>query len=225
MCVWWEPQGGALGSAEQPKVAPEAVPSTSADAEIEARAAWGCGVYQVDAAGKRLAERARSPAEMRRWRSSATVRFPGGFDMKRAHLRVAASAAAALTALVPFAPSASADPVNAKNAFRFTAWCGGQPVSFVVNSANGQGQGVQDNDRAGGFSPGLVVGSHQVFTPTAEHLTFTFVTPDGQSFTDQKDLVKNRQVHDTVTCVLDVHQPQPDGSTFSLTGTVSGVFH
>ena len=135
------------------------------------------------------------------------------------------SPAAALSALVSFAPSASADPINAKNAFQFTASCGGQSVSFVVNSANGQGQGAQRNDQTGGFSPGLVVGSNEVLTPTAEHLIFTFTLPDGQTFSFPKNIEKHQQVHETVTCVLDVHQPQPDGSTFSITGTVSGVLH
>ena len=73
-------------------------------------------------------------------------------------------------ALVPMlclavAQSASADPVNAKNAGFFTAVCGTNELDVVVN-----GNGV--------FTPAHVIGSTSVFIPTAFDLTFTF-TPSG----------------------------------------------
>ncbi|HEU4973294.1 MAG TPA: hypothetical protein VFT35_15355 [Gaiellaceae bacterium] len=65
-----------------------------------------------------------------------------------------------------FAQTASADPVNAKNAGFFTAACGSTQLQVVVN-----GNGV--------FTPAHVIGSTSVFVPTAFDLTFTFIPSGG----------------------------------------------
>jgi hypothetical protein len=115
---------------------------------------------------------------------------------------------------------ASADPTGSKNSF--TAWAScdnGLSVPIVVNSANGQGAGSQNNNTAE-WTPAHVIGSNLVFHPTVFDLTFTF-TPTGgepQSFPQ----VDSRQTGKTrTTCEISGSQMSPFG-TFSLTGTVSG---
>ncbi len=89
-----------------------------------------------------------------------------------------------------FAQSASADPVNAKNAGFFTAVCGSTQLQVVVN-----GNGV--------FTPAHVIGSTSVFVPTAFNLTFSF-TPSGGGApeVDTETSAKARQPDNAVTCQL-----------------------
>ena len=113
-----------------------------------------------------------------------------------------------------FAQTASADPVNAKNAGFFTAVCGSTQLRVVVN-----GNGV--------FSPAHVIGSTSVFVPTAFDLTFTF-TPSGGGApdVDTETSAKARQPANAVTCQLPAALNTvtfPDG-TFTLDGTVTGFF-
>lgn len=113
-----------------------------------------------------------------------------------------------------FAQTASADPVNAKNAGFFTAVCGSTQLQVVVN-----GNGV--------FTPAHVIGSTSVFVPTAFDLTFTF-TPSGGGApeVDIETSAKARQPADAVTCQLPAALNTvtfPDG-TFMLDGTVTGFF-
>ena len=113
-----------------------------------------------------------------------------------------------------FAQTASADPVNAKNAGFFTAVCGSTQLQVVVN-----GNGV--------FSPAHVIGSTSVFVPTAFNLTFTF-TPSGGGApeVDTETSAKARQPANAVTCQLPAALNTvtfPDG-IFTLDGTVTGFF-
>ena len=113
-----------------------------------------------------------------------------------------------------FAQTASADPVNAKNAGFFTAVCGSTQLEVVVN-----GNGV--------FSPAHVIGSTSVFVPTAFNLTFTF-TPSGGG-TPEVDTETSAKAHEpsnAVTCQLPGALntiTSPEG-TFTLDGTVTGFF-
>lgn len=66
---------------------------------------------------------------------------------------------------------AAADPINAKNAFAFTATCDDQQVEFVVIGG-------------GPFTPGHVVGSTTVFIPEVLDLTFEFTPPGGPTQTE-----------------------------------------
>ena len=112
-----------------------------------------------------------------------------------------------------FAQTASADPVNAKNAGFFTAVCGSTQLQVVVN-----GNGV--------FTPAHVIGSTSVFVPTAFDLTFTF-TPSGGG--DPRLTPRPRRRHasqEAVTCQLPGALNTvivPEG-TFTLDGTVTGFF-
>jgi hypothetical protein len=112
------------------------------------------------------------------------------------------------------AQTASADPVNAKNAGFFTAVCGSTQLQVVVN-----GNGV--------FTPAHVIGSTSIFVPTAFDLTFTF-TPSGGGApeVDTETSAKAKQPKNAVTCqlpgVLNTFT-SPEG-TFTLDGTVTGFF-
>ncbi len=117
---------------------------------------------------------------------------------------------------------ASADPTGAKNAFNAWATCdNGMSVPIVVNSANGQGAGSQDNNTAE-WTPAHVVGSSSVFHPTVFNLTFTF-TPAGGGEPQSFQQVDARQTGKTqTTCTLSGSQTDPAGDTFSISGTVAG---
>jgi hypothetical protein len=118
------------------------------------------------------------------------------------------------------AGQAFADPGGSKNSLTFPVQCGDRSMKFVVNSANGQGSGAQDQNTAP-FTPALVVGTNEIFHPTTFDLTFTF-TPSGgkpQSFTDTAS--RKNQTGD-VTCSIDFSQTDPRGNTFAINGTVIG---
>lgn len=111
------------------------------------------------------------------------------------------------------AQAASADPTHAKNATFVTAVCGGQELHVVTN-----GNGT--------FTPAHVIGSTSVFVPTAFNLTFSFTTPDGQTFSDTNTASKPHASQATVTCDIPEAlntSTSPQG-TFSLSGTVTGFF-
>jgi hypothetical protein len=111
--------------------------------------------------------------------------------------------------LAALAQGAAADPINAKNAFAFTATCDGQQVDFVVIGG-------------GAFTPGHVVGSTTVFIPEVFDLTFTFTPPGGPTETETFTAAKGNPKGD-VTCDIDISETTPEG-TFTAVGTVSGFF-
>jgi hypothetical protein len=119
------------------------------------------------------------------------------------------------------AGAAAADPTGSKNAFLATATCdNGLTVPIVVNNANGQGAGQEDNETAV-WSPAQVVGSSAVFHPTVFDLTFTFTPAGGspESFTQQ---ASRHEAATQTTCTLTGSQSDPAGDTFTISGTVSG---
>ncbi len=128
----------------------------------------------------------------------------------------------AVLSLALFVGPAAADPDGAKNAFSGTANCGGAgSYQFVVNSANGQGAGTNNNGNQAEWTPAHLSPGNGVFHPTVFNLTFTF-TPSGgspQSFTNT-DSRKNQTGN--VTCSISGTQTDAAGDTFSLTGTVTG---
>jgi hypothetical protein len=134
------------------------------------------------------------------------------------HLIVAAAVIAGASLL---AGPALAAPTNAKNAFPGTAMCdNGQKFQFVVNSANGQGSGAQNNNTAEWTPAHLDNG--QVFHPTAFHnLTFTFTSADGQTQSFVNNDARKNQTG-SVTCEVSGSKTDPQGDTFSLSGSVTG---
>jgi hypothetical protein len=128
-----------------------------------------------------------------------------------------AIAVAALIGLT--AVGADAAPTGAKNAFEFTATCNGQDVPLVVNNANGQGPQSPDKSQAT-FAPAHVVGTNEVFHPTQFDLTFSFsFNGQTQSFTNTASR-PNKPA--PMQCMIDTTQTAPDGSSFSLQGSVGG---
>jgi len=147
----------------------------------------------------------------------------GVIDMKMRYARVAIATLGSVVALGMLAGPAVGAPTNAKNAFSGTAQCdNGVSYQFVVNSANGQGQGAQNNGQNQGEWAPAHLSNGKVFHPTAFDLTFTFTPANGssQSFTNT-DARKN-QTGD-VTCNISGSQTDPQGDTFSLSGDVTGT--
>jgi hypothetical protein len=128
----------------------------------------------------------------------------------------------AIAGLAPVAAAsmAGAAPTNAPNAFHGHAACGAAgSFSFVVNNANGQGQGTNNGTQAT-FAPAHL-DNGQVFHPTAFNLTFTLTAPDGSSQSFFNDAARKNQTGD-VTCTLSGSKSSPMG-TFSISGTVTGT--
>jgi hypothetical protein len=111
--------------------------------------------------------------------------------------------------IVALIQGAAADPINAKNAFAFTATCDDQQVDFVVIGG-------------GAFTPGHVVGSTAVFIPEVLDLTFEFTPPGGPTETQTLTRAKRNPQGD-VTCSLDASETSPEG-TFRVSGTATGFF-
>jgi len=136
-------------------------------------------------------------------------------------VRLAATVAVALAAGVVVS-AAAADPSGSKNNFTFPATCDGATVMLVVNSANGQGNGAQDQDTAP-FAPAHVLGTNQVFHPTKFDLTFTSMS-GGQTFSFV-DTDTKRNAKTPTECSIDYSITDPDtGDTFALAGNVWGFF-
>jgi hypothetical protein len=143
--------------------------------------------------------------------------------MKLRYARIALATLASTIALGILGGPALAAPTNAKNAFSGMAQCdSGQSYSFVVNNANGQGQGAQNNGQNQGEWAPAHLSNGQVFHPTAFDLTFTFTPANGQSqsFTNT-DARKNQTGN--LTCQISGSQTDPQGNTFSLSGSVTGT--
>lgn len=118
---------------------------------------------------------------------------------------------------------AGAAPTGAKNAFVAHADCdSGQSFDIVVNNANGQGQGAQNNGQnQAEWAPAHVIGSTAVFHPTGFDLTFTVTGPEG-TFTFTNTDVRAHQTGDT-TCSISGSVSDGMGDTFSLNGSVTGT--
>jgi hypothetical protein len=143
--------------------------------------------------------------------------------MRKALVRSLLVAAGAASMVGMLAGPASADPSGAKNAFPGTANCGAAgSFQFVVNNANGQGSGTNNNGNQALFAPAHLSPGNGVFHPTVFDLTFTFTPAGGgtpQSFTNTAARVNQTG---NVTCSLSGTQTDPAGDTFSLSGNVTG---
>jgi hypothetical protein len=117
---------------------------------------------------------------------------------------------------------ASADPNGAKNAFSGTADCGSAgSFDFVVNSANGQGSGTNNNGNQAEWTPAHLSPGNGVFHPTVFDLTFTFTPAGGTPMTETDTSARKNQTGN-VTCNISGSQMDEAGDTFMLSGTVTG---
>ena len=149
-------------------------------------------------------------------------------DRKLSTSRCAVAVGVAAALLVGGSVTASAAPTGAKNSFTFPTSCtDGQTVEqvmIVVNSANGQGQGTNNNPKGQAtFTPGHIVGTNKLLHPTAFNLTFTFTPAQGPSQSFTQTSARSHGPASPVTCTIDYTTP-PDsqGNTFGLSGTVQG---
>jgi hypothetical protein len=133
---------------------------------------------------------------------------------------VVLAVAASVSAVI--AGSASADPTGSKNNLTLPATCNGAPVTLVVNSANGQGIGQEDQNTAP-FAPAHVVGSTAVFHPAVFDLLFSS-TPAGGTTQSFLNTNAQKNAKTPVTCTIHFSETDPAGDTFALDGTVSGFF-
>ncbi len=126
--------------------------------------------------------------------------------MKRRLLVLLFSAALVAVAI---APTAVADPINAKNSLQLQAVCGTRTLTVVVNG-NGE------------FTPAHVIGSTSVFIPTAFDTTFTFTPTGGPTMVQHDTSAKSAPLQNTMTCTIPFQSfPSPVG-TFTIQGTVTG---
>jgi hypothetical protein len=148
--------------------------------------------------------------------------------MRMNRMRGLAVAGLALVVFSVAALPASADPTKAKNSATFPASCSNgttvEHLVAVVNNANGQGSGTQNNPKGqANFAPAHVVGSNAVFHPTKFDLTFMFTPVGGppQSFLDTATRPNGPA---PVSCSVNFSTTDPHGNTFSFSGTVGGYF-
>ena len=126
--------------------------------------------------------------------------------MKRRLLVLLISGALAAIAI---APTAGADPINAKNSLQLQAFCGTQTLNVVVNG-NGE------------FTPAHVIDSTSVFIPTAFDITFTFTPPGGPTMIQHDTSAKSAPLQNTMTCTIPFQSFPSPGGTFTIQGTVTG---
>jgi hypothetical protein len=136
--------------------------------------------------------------------------------------RILVAAVVVTVAAMLATTSALADPSGSKNSLTFPASCNGTAVILVVNSANGQGSGSQ-NQTTAPFAPAHVVGSNAIFHPTAFNLTFSF-TPAGGTTFSFPDTATMRNARTPVTCTINFSQTDTAGNTFAINGTAAGYF-
>ena len=126
--------------------------------------------------------------------------------MKR---RLLVLVAVGVLAAVLIAPTAGADPTNARNAQLLQAVCGTDTFNVVVNG-NGE------------FTPAHVIGTTSVFIPTAFDVTFTFTPTGGSTMTETDTSAKAAPIKNTITCTIPFQSfPSPVG-TFTIEGSVTG---
>ena len=126
--------------------------------------------------------------------------------MKRRLLVLIVSCALAAVAI---APTAGADPTNAKNSSQLQAVCGTQTYTVVVNG-NGE------------FTPAHLIGSTSVFIPTSFDITFTFTPTGGSPMSETDTSAKAAPIQNTITCTIPFQSFSSPGGTFSIEGTVTG---
>ena len=126
--------------------------------------------------------------------------------MKRRLLVLLISGALAAIAI---APTAGADPINAKNSLQLQAFCGTRTLNVVVNG-NGE------------FTPAHVIDSTSVFIPTAFDITFTFTPPGGPTMIQHDTSAKSAPLQNTMICNIPFKSFPSPGGTFTIQGMVTG---
>jgi hypothetical protein len=111
---------------------------------------------------------------------------------------------------VAIAPTAGADPVNAKGSLQIDAMCPGMAPFTVVVNGNGE------------FTPAHVLGSTSVFIPTAFDTTMTFTPTGGTTETNHDTSAKAAPITNTITCTIPFQSFTAPFGTFTIEGSVTG---
>ena len=122
-------------------------------------------------------------------------------------MRAVTAACVAVLAGLVIAATASADPVNAKNATILAGSCDGTPVQVVTNG-NGE------------WTPAHILGSTSVLIPEVFDMTFTSTF---EGTTDVETDRSSKGLHGNVvecTFPLDLNTFTFPGGSFSISGTV-----
>jgi hypothetical protein len=126
------------------------------------------------------------------------------------------AAAAAVLGLGAWAP-AHADPVNAKNAFPIQISCDNGQSYVAVANGNGN------------FTPAHDLSSTAILVPIAfGPITFTVTAPDGTILDQETDPATAKpgasmhNKHAATNCDFAGSATAPDGTTFSIEGSVTG---
>ncbi len=124
-----------------------------------------------------------------------------------------AAAVVAVTA-APLTTTAWGDPVRSKNSLAFPATCDGRDLEFVTNGN-------------GAWTPAHVVGTNEVFHPTAFDISGSFTPTGGETeeftFQETKKGQRNGRQDDLVTCEFEASGEDEEGE-FNVAGTVTGFF-
>jgi hypothetical protein len=107
------------------------------------------------------------------------------------------------------APSAVADPSQAKNSLQLELVCNGTPYQVAVNG-NGK------------FTPAHILDSTGVVVPYSLDLTFTFTPPGGPTQTQTQTASKGGPHKGAVDCTIPFQSFSGPQGTFTIQGTATG---
>ena len=111
--------------------------------------------------------------------------------------------------LAALAPSAVADPIQAKSATQLQVVCNGTPYQVVVNG-NGK------------FTPAHLIGSTGVVVPYSLDITFTFTPPGGPTETQTQTASKGGPHKGAADCTIPFQSFSGPQGTFTIQGTATG---
>ena len=114
-----------------------------------------------------------------------------------------------MLSIAVLAPSAAADPTQAKSATELQLVCNGTPYQVVVNG-NGE------------FTPAHVIGSTAVVVPYSLDITFTSTPPGGPTQTETDTSSKGGPHRGAVNCTIPFQGFSGPQGTFTIQGTATG---
>src|SRR5437899_9653932 len=112
---------------------------------------------------------------------------------------------------VLMAGPAGADPSGAPNSLTGTADCGSAGTfTFVANSANGHGSGLDNNGNQAPWTPAHLNPGNGVFHPTAFNLSFSFTPTGGTTQTDTEVATRSGGRAGNLTCTISASSTFPE---------------
>ena len=111
--------------------------------------------------------------------------------------------------IAALAPSAAADPTNAKNATQLELDCNGTAYQVVVNG-NGR------------FTPAHILNGTGTLVPYSLDITTTFTPPGGPTQTQTRTAAKGGPHKDAIDCTIPFQSFSGPQGTFTIQGTATG---